>query len=177
MIVYGHRGAAGEAPENTIAGALHAVERGIRRLEIDLHLSKDHQLVVIHDDRLKRTAGVRGKVAEYSAAELARLDARASGPPWPSKRNTGVPTLTALVEALPQIRHWQLELKAGSWPEAFPRHADEAFNGYAVARYVNAIAQAGKEILPLPMSVNVWLRERKSWQRPGDDGVSRVRAA
>ena len=114
MIVYGHRGAAGEAPENTIAGGKHAVARGVRHLEIDLQLSNDGELVVIHDDRLKRTTGVRGRVANYGARELARLDARASGTPWPNKRHTGVPTLTALVKALPEIKHWQLELKGGN---------------------------------------------------------------
>jgi glycerophosphoryl diester phosphodiesterase len=113
MIVYGHRGAQGESPENTIAGCKHAVARGVRHLEIDLRLSKDMELVVIHDDRLKRTARVRGNVMDYSASELARLDARGSGPPWPSKRQTGVPTLHALFQAVPEIETWQLELKPG----------------------------------------------------------------
>jgi glycerophosphoryl diester phosphodiesterase len=113
MIVYGHRGARGEAPENTIAGAQHAVARGVRNLEIDLQLSSDGELVVLHDTSIKRTVGSRGKVADFSARELAKMDARASGTPWPNKRGTGIPTLTALVEALPQIQHWQLELKSG----------------------------------------------------------------
>jgi len=114
VIVYGHRGAKGEAPENTIAGARHAVERGVRHLEIDLRLSRDGKLIVLHDDSLKRTAGVRGKAGSYTAKELAALDARADGPPWPNKRQTGVPTLDAMVSALPEISHWQLELKGGS---------------------------------------------------------------
>lgn len=111
MIVYGHRGARGEAPENTIAGAKHAVARGVRHLEIDIRLSADKQLVVIHDHGLRRTVGVPGNVGDLSARELAKLDARADGPPWPNKRGTGVPTLTALFEAVPEIKHWQLELK------------------------------------------------------------------
>jgi glycerophosphoryl diester phosphodiesterase len=111
MIVYGHRGARGEAPENTIAGARHAVERGVRHLEIDLRLSTDGELVVIHDSTLRRTAGAAGRVANKTARELARLDNRADGPPWPNKRDTGVPSLSALVKAVPTIRHWQLELK------------------------------------------------------------------
>ncbi len=112
MIVYGHRGARGEAPENTIAGARHAVERGTRQLEIDLRLSADGQLVVMHDDTLRRTTGETGKVAAHSARTLGKLDARADGPPWPNKRGTGIPTMTALYRAVPEIRHWQLELKA-----------------------------------------------------------------
>jgi glycerophosphoryl diester phosphodiesterase len=113
MNVYGHRGAQGEAPENTIAGCRHAIDRGVRHLEIDLRLSKDLELVVIHDDRLKRTTGVRGSVMEHTARELAKLDARGSGPPWPSKKHTGIPTLHALYEAAPEIETWQLELKPG----------------------------------------------------------------
>ncbi len=112
MIVYGHRGARGEAPENTIAGARHAVERGVRHLEIDLRLSADGELVVVHDGTLKRTTGVSGKIAEQSAGALAKLDARADGPPWPNKRGTGIPRMTALLRAVPEIRHWQLELKS-----------------------------------------------------------------
>jgi glycerophosphoryl diester phosphodiesterase len=120
VIVYGHRGARGEAPENTIAGGAHAVARGVRHLEIDLRLSKDEQLVVLHDERLKRTAAAAGKVSDYTAQELAALDARADGPPWPNKRRTGVPSLSALVKALPQVKHWQLELKGGR-----PRYNDK----------------------------------------------------
>ena len=115
MIVYGHRGARGEAPENTIAGARHAVDRGVRHLEIDLRLSADGELVVIHDDTISRTAGkpAQGaeRVAELDSQMLRSLDARQDGPPWPKKRQTGVPTLSRLVKALPEIRHWQLELK------------------------------------------------------------------
>ena len=112
MIVYGHRGARGEAPENTIAGARHAVARGVRQLEIDLRLSADGELVVVHDGTLRRTAGVAGKVAGRTARELAALDARRDGPPWPNKRGTGIPSMTSLFRAVPQIRHWQLELKS-----------------------------------------------------------------
>ncbi len=46
MLVYGHRGAGGEAPENTIAGCQHAIERGTRYLELDMRLSKDDELVM-----------------------------------------------------------------------------------------------------------------------------------
>ncbi|WP_279246829.1 glycerophosphodiester phosphodiesterase [Candidatus Litorirhabdus singularis] len=113
MIVYGHRGARGEAPENTIAGCQHAVARGVRHLEIDLHLSRDKQLVVVHDSTLRRTTGVAGKIADLTAAQLARLDARQDGTPWPNKRGTGIPTLSKLMAAVPEIKSWQLELKPG----------------------------------------------------------------
>jgi hypothetical protein len=61
-----------------------------------------------------------------------------------------------------------LGLSNGTWTEVFGEQADEAFAAHQTALYVNAVAAAGKEVYPLPMSVNVWLRERKSWQRPGE---------
>ena len=85
--------------------------RGVRQLEIDLRLSRDGELVVIHDDTLRRTAGVGGKVSGKSANDMAQLDNRNDGPPWPNKRGTGVPSMTALFRAVPEVRHWQLELK------------------------------------------------------------------
>jgi glycerophosphoryl diester phosphodiesterase len=114
VIVIGHRGAQGEAPENTVAGVQHAIARGVRHLEIDLRLSADNTLVVVHDDRLKRTTGAPGRVGEMTVSQLARLDARKTGPPWPSRRGTGVPSLDALVTAAPEIKSWQLELKSGA---------------------------------------------------------------
>ncbi len=114
MQVYGHRGAAGEAPENTIAGCLHAIERGARRVEIDLRLSADDQLIVIHDKTLTRTTGKWGKPSRYKASELATMDARADGTPWPRKKNCGIPTLDALLKATDKIKRYQLEVKPDS---------------------------------------------------------------
>jgi len=59
---------------------------------------------------------------------------------------------------------------AGTWTEVFgAEEAEEAFAAYHVARYVDQLAEAGKAIYPLPMTVNVWLRERKSFERPGEN--------
>jgi glycerophosphoryl diester phosphodiesterase len=114
MLVYGHRGAGGEAPENTIAGCQHAIERGTRYLELDMRLSKDDQLVMIHDESVDRTTDNTGKVNSYSVAELKKMDARKSGAPWPNKRNTGIVTLDAMLDATPEVKGYQLEVKTGS---------------------------------------------------------------
>ena len=112
--VYGHRGAAGEAPENTIAGCRHAIERGVRRIEIDLRLSSDGELIIIHDASLNRTTFNKGKANTYTSAQLKHVDARAFGPQWPNKKGTGVPTLEALLDATPEIKQYQLEVKSGN---------------------------------------------------------------
>ena len=111
-LIYGHRGARAEAPENTLPSFQKALDAGVTRVELDLHLSADQQLMVIHDPTLKRTTGLRGKVAQHTAAELTRMDARLGLPGWPTP--CPIPTLEQLLQACPQIEHYQLEVKSGS---------------------------------------------------------------
>ena len=109
MRIYGHRGARAEAPETTLAGFRRAIEAGVRRVELDLHLARDGELVVIHDETLERTTDGHGPVSALGSAELARLDARRGGPGWP--RPVGVPTIDAVLDACPELEHVQLECK------------------------------------------------------------------
>ena len=111
-LIYGHRGARGEAPENTLPSFRRALAAGVRRVELDLHLSSDQQLMVIHDPTLKRTTGLGGRVNQHSAAELMRLDARRNGPEWPE--NCPIPSLEQLFQHCPEFEHYQLEVKSGS---------------------------------------------------------------
>ncbi|NNC55185.1 MAG: glycerophosphodiester phosphodiesterase, partial [Pseudomonadales bacterium] len=75
MLVFGHRGAAGEAPENTVVGVRRAIEAGVTRIEIDLRLTADAQLAVLHDRSLWRTAARRANIDEIHSRELAGTDA------------------------------------------------------------------------------------------------------
>lgn len=111
-LLYGHRGARAEAPENTLPSFRRALDAGVTRMELDLHLSADRQLMVIHDPTLKRTTGLPGKVAQHSAAQLSRMDARHALPGWPAF--CPIPTLEQLFSELPEIEHYQLEVKSGS---------------------------------------------------------------
>jgi glycerophosphoryl diester phosphodiesterase len=70
-----HRGASVECPENTLLAFRRAMEHGVEALEIDLHLTRDQQLVVIHDARLERTTNGAGRVREHSLAQIQTLDA------------------------------------------------------------------------------------------------------
>ncbi len=112
MIVYGHRGAKGEAPENTLAGFCYAYGNGTRHFELDLVLSGDGLPVVIHDLTIDRTTGKSAKVADYSAADLAVLDARKNTTTW--SRPAGIPSLTDVIAACPDFTHLQLEVKTDS---------------------------------------------------------------
>jgi glycerophosphoryl diester phosphodiesterase len=71
----GHRGAAGEAPENTLASFERAWRQGVDGIEFDVQLSSDNLPMVIHDARLRRTTSGSGWVWEHRASVLRRLDA------------------------------------------------------------------------------------------------------
>jgi glycerophosphoryl diester phosphodiesterase len=71
----GHRGAGGEAPENTLAAFELAARQGADGVEFDVHLSADGVPVVIHDPHLQRTTSGAGLVREHSSSALRRLDA------------------------------------------------------------------------------------------------------
>ena len=71
--IYGHRGSKGEYPENTLLSFRKAIEMGVEGLEIDVHLTKDAELVVIHDETLQRTTDGEGRVKDYTLAEIKQL--------------------------------------------------------------------------------------------------------
>lgn len=118
MFIYGHRGARGEAPENTLPSFRKALAAGVTRIELDLHLSVDQQLMVIHDPTLKRTTGLRGKVAAHTAAEMTAMDARYGLAGWPE--SSPIMTLAQLFEACPEFEHYQLEVKSTSRAQLRP---------------------------------------------------------
>jgi glycerophosphoryl diester phosphodiesterase len=73
--VVGHRGAMGYGPENTLVSFERGLELGADWIELDVHLSADGELVVIHDETLERTTNGHGLVREHTLAELRQLDA------------------------------------------------------------------------------------------------------
>lgn len=75
LIKIGHRGAMGYEPENTLRSFQKAIELGADMVELDVHLCKSGELVVIHDDTVNRTTNGRGFVVKMTLAELKKLDA------------------------------------------------------------------------------------------------------
>lgn len=118
--IIGHRGAKGEAPENTIAGIEYARKLGLVGVEFDVRLSRDDVLVVIHDASVDRTTDATGDVADFTAAELDALDARGTCASWPEP--VGVPTLAASLDVLAAFEIVQFEIKADT-PERVDRIA------------------------------------------------------
>ena len=75
LLIIGHRGAPAAAPENTLQSFLLAAQTGAQMVELDVHLSKDGKVVVIHDETLNRTTSGTGPVMARTLASLKRLDA------------------------------------------------------------------------------------------------------
>ncbi|MCA1595352.1 MAG: hypothetical protein LC772_02850 [Chloroflexi bacterium] len=90
-IVTGHRGAAGLEPENTLRSFRRACELGVDHVETDVHVSRDAQVVCIHDAGVDRTTGAAGEVRAMTLAEIHALDAG---------MGERIPTLQAALEVV-----------------------------------------------------------------------------
>ena len=75
MKVYAHRGYSGKYPENTMLAFKEAAKTGCDGIELDVQLTKDGKVVVIHDEAVDRTTDGSGKVKDFTYQELARLNA------------------------------------------------------------------------------------------------------
>ena len=115
--VFGHRGAMGYAPENTMASFAKAVALGVDAIELDVHLTADDEVVVIHDHQLERTTNGRGAVRQHTLDQLRRLDAGA----WFGTEFAGerVPTLDEVVDWARGRCVVDVEIKGG--PAPYPR--------------------------------------------------------
>lgn len=116
VVVIGHRGAAGLAPENTLAGFRRAYECGVSAVELDVHLVEG-ELVVIHDETLERTTNGMGTICGRTLESLRALNAGAG---------ERVPVLEEVIAELPQGMGLNVELKgpgtAGPLAELLKEH-------------------------------------------------------
>ena len=73
--IYAHRGSSGTHPENTLPAFAEAVRVGADGIELDVHLSKDGYLIVMHDEEVDRTTNGKGLIREKTLEELKKLNA------------------------------------------------------------------------------------------------------
>ena len=106
--IIAHRGASYLVPENTMASVMLGWQKGAD-VEVDIHLTKDNRIVVIHDDSTKRTAGTDVNVAEATADELRKLDVGSfKSPEYAGEQ---IPFLEDIVETIPPGRRLYIEIK------------------------------------------------------------------
>lgn len=109
--IVAHRGASFEAPENTLAAFKRAWALGVEAVELDVRMTKDGEVVVIHDPTTARTAGVDRAVADQTLAELQALDA--GGWKHVKYRGARIPTLAEALATIPPGRTMFVEIKTG----------------------------------------------------------------
>ena len=101
-IILGHRGASGYAPENTLEAFRLAMDMGADGFELDVHLSKDGELIVMHDERVDRTTDGSGLIQSFTLKELKALDASNGMAKY---KGAKVPTLGELYDLIRDTRH------------------------------------------------------------------------
>jgi glycerophosphoryl diester phosphodiesterase len=151
-MLFGHRGYSALAPENTLAAFSLLLEHNIPGAELDVRLSRDGKVVVVHDENLKRVTGLDVRVRDCRASKLGRLDAGS----WfgDAFRNEGIPLLDDVFALAGERLYYDIELKwelkeSGGLEEAVinrirshgmsARCLISSFNPYCVRR-VQAIA-------------------------------------
>ncbi len=109
--IIAHRGAAHDAPENTLAAFQLAFEQNAAGIEADFHLTKDREIVCIHDANAKRTSGKDLVIADSTLAELKKLDFGS----WKGKNWIGekIPVLKEVFSIIPDDKKIFIEIKCG----------------------------------------------------------------
>jgi glycerophosphoryl diester phosphodiesterase len=174
-VVIAHRGGARLRPENTLAAFDHAVALGADALECDVHVSRDGEVVVIHDDTVDRTTNASGAVAEHTARDLQKMDAAwsfldAAGKTSFRGQGIGVPRLADVLGRFPATP-FVIEIK-GEEPAIVPhvldvirrhrRERDVILGGFSHEVLTAVRAHAG-ELATSASIVEVRSAVRRAW--------------
>jgi len=155
--VVAHRGASRRAPENTLEAFRLAVELGADAVELDVHLTSDGQLAVIHDETLERTTGRPGPVADMTMDAIREADAGATFSPAAEEhpfagRGLTVPTLGEVLDWLPADIGLVIEVKPRSAADAVvaavSEHAVRSDERLTVISFDEAAIERVRELDP-----------------------------
>jgi len=171
VFMVAHRGFSGGAPENTMAAFKKAMDLAVDMIELDVHLSSDGQIVVIHDDSLNRTTNGKGKISHYTLNELKQLDAGS----WFGSQFSGewIPTLKEVLELTRGQILLNIELKGGDLGQySMMDLADRSLQEVEKAGMLNRVLFASVDLSAIERireknpRVPVALIYSKSWSFP-----------
>lgn len=131
--VIAHRGAGFEFDENTVEACKHSYAKGIRGFEVDIRLTKDNHLVLMHDADVSRTTNGKGKIEDLTLAEIQALRTTRSGVPVPS-----VTDLFAWAKDKPDVL-FLLEMKT---------REEKVYTSDRLAIYCRLLDEATRNLLP-----------------------------
>lgn len=173
---FAHRGASHEAPENTIAAFLLAAELGADGIELDVQLSKDGEVAVIHDFSLESATDGHGPVRARTMAELQKLDAGS----WfdPTFAGQQIPTLQQVVDAVGPRLLLNIELKTASLTDSNLARAvvriveeNQLLDRVVISSFNHLALRKVRQLNPwipigLLYSPDIPLPLRRTWLRP-----------
>ncbi|WP_303722672.1 glycerophosphodiester phosphodiesterase family protein [Malonomonas rubra] len=169
FLIIAHRGASGRWPENTLLAFSKALEYGVEWLELDIHLSADGELVVIHDFTLERTTDGCGQVSDYPLAELRLFDAG---------MGEKIPLLAEVLDLAAGRATVNIELKGAGTGAALGLFLQQRFAGQQCVDKLLASSLNGDElinlstILPyLPLAVVAERADEQLWRLADDLGA------
>ncbi len=121
--IIGHRGYPAKFPENTLAAFEAAIQAGADMIELDVMLSRDRKVVVIHDAILDRTTNGKGSVADFTLAELKQLDAGS----WFDAQFAAqqIPDLSGVLDLVNGRAYVNIEIKSNAYESGHPTDAVE----------------------------------------------------
>jgi len=165
-MVMAHRGVPHDYPENTMPSFEKAVELDVDVIETDVHLTSDNRVVVIHDEYLERVSNGKGKVAEYTLAELQEFDAgyhftMDNGETYPFRgKGLSFLSLDQLLGAFPEQR-FNIDLKNNStglvdgYLEIIQKHNADA-RVCTASRYGSNLKRVRKKRPGMATSFSLW---------------------
>jgi glycerophosphoryl diester phosphodiesterase len=152
-LIIAHRGDSYHAPENTLASAKLGWEHGADAVEIDIYLSSDNRIMVIHDSNTQRTSGKNYKVAETLSDTLRKLDVGK----WKDMHFTDekIPFLEEIIQAIPKNKKLVIEIKCGV--EILPflqqvfKHTKKMDQCIIISFRFNVVTEAKKTFPSIPV--------------------------
>ena len=118
--IMGHRGAKEIVPENTLSAFQLAIDAGVDAVELDVHLSKDGELIVMHDALLDRTTNGRGAIRDFTLAELKTLNAAATFAGSATTHPQAIPTLQEVYDLVQGRVQINVEIKTAHDGTRYP---------------------------------------------------------
>ncbi|MCK5861694.1 MAG: hypothetical protein KAH38_04365 [Candidatus Hydrogenedentes bacterium] len=162
--VIAHRGASAKAPENTMAAFRLADEMGADWFELDCYLTRDHGVIVIHDNTLERTVGIKKNVADYDLEALQKMDAGS----WKNARfaEETLPTLAETLDFAKNKIGVYVEIKNVADDTALLAALlekavdDSVMTPFLAGQFMDAIEASGTRNLPLTRNTIALIRAR-----------------
>lgn len=116
-VIYAHRGASGYAPENTLESFKLAMEMGADGFELDVHVSRDGELIVIHDETVDRTTNGTGRIMDMTLQQIKALDASSHMEKYAGARIPTLEEVYSLIQGTDLLINCELKTDAIQYPD------------------------------------------------------------